>query len=183
MNSFLDLARTRYSVRKYQSEPIEVDELGSILEAARLAPTAVNKQPFRLIVINTTGREAELRRIYDKDWFAAQPPFVIAVCVIRSETWIRKKDGKDYGDVDAAIVMDHIVMAAEACGFSTCWVAAFDPDAAKEILGLPEGVEPIAFTPVGYPTTFKSPEKKRKPLSELVMYNRWRNDESTRTST
>ena len=179
MNSFLDLAKTRYSVRKYASDPIAPEDLGQILEAARLAPTAVNKQPFRLIVLDTEGCEDDLRRIYDKDWFAAQPPLVIAVCLIRSETWVRKKDGKDYGDVDAAIVMDHIVMAAEACGLGTCWVAAFDPDAAKKILGLPDGVEPIAFTPVGHPTTFKSPVKKRKALSELVMYNGWRKDEST----
>jgi len=175
-NDFLELARLRHSVRAYRTTPVAQDQLNRILEAARVAPTAVNKQPFRLIVIRTAGREAELRRIYNKDWFAVQPPIVIAICTVGAETWTRKKDGRNYGDVDAAIVMDHLILAAEAEGLGTCWVAAFDPDAAREILNIPDGVEPVAFTPVGYGDPFKGwdpGKKKRKPLKDLVMYDRW----------
>jgi nitroreductase len=167
---FLELARSRYSVRSYKSAPVEIEKLERILEAARLAPTAVNFQPFQLIVIHTTNREAELRRIYNKKWFV-QAPIVICACGLSAKSWSRK-DGKNYKDVDVAIVMDHLILAATVEGLGTCWIGAFDPVAAKEILGLPEGVEPIAFTPLGYATD-RPPAKKRKPLDELVRYERW----------
>ncbi|MCG6980080.1 MAG: nitroreductase family protein [Deltaproteobacteria bacterium] len=167
---FLELARKRYSVRSYRADPVEREKLERILEAARLAPTAVNIQPFHLLVIPTTGREAELLRIYNKKWFV-QPPVVICACGIPGKSWVRK-DGKNYNDVDVAIVMDHLILAATAEGLGTCWIGAFDLGAAKEVLNLAVGVEPIAFTPVGYPAD-RPPEKKRKPLSELVRYVSW----------
>jgi nitroreductase len=167
---FLELARRRYSVRSYKSDPVEKEKLSRILDAARLAPTAANRQPYRLIVIHPADREAELLRIYSKVWFV-EAPIVICACGILAKNWVRK-DGKNYNDVDVAIVMDHLVMAATAAGLGTCWIAAFDPLAAKEVLGLPEGVEPIAFTPLGYAAD-QPPRKKRKPLSELVSYGKW----------
>jgi nitroreductase len=167
---FLELARRRYSVRSYKSDPVEKEKLSRILDAARLAPTAANRQPYKLIVIHTADREAELLRIYSRVWFV-EPPIVICACGIPAKNWVRK-DGKNYNDVDVAIVMDHLVMAATAAGLGTCWIAAFDPMAAKEVLGLPEGIEPIAFTPLGYAAD-KPPRKKRKPLSELVRYEKW----------
>ena len=167
---FLELARKRYSVRSYRADPVEKEKLERILEAARLAPTAVNIQPFQLLVIPTAGRKSELLQIYNKKWFV-QPPVVICACGIPGKNWVRK-DGKNYNDVDVAIVMDHLILAATAEGLGTCWIGAFDPGAAKELLNLPPGVEPIAFTPVGYPAD-RPPEKKRKPLSELVRYVSW----------
>ena len=167
---FLELARQRYSVRAYKPDPVHPEKLECILEAARLAPTAVNIQPFQLIVIRTKNRETELRRIYDKKWFV-EPPIVICACGLPKKGWSRK-DGKNYNDVDVAIVMDHLILAATAEGLGTCWIGAFDPAAAKEILNLPEGVEPIAFTPLGYAAD-RPPRKKRKPLSELVKYEKW----------
>ena len=77
--AFLELARTRCSIRGYKPDPVEPDKLAQVLEAARLAPTAGNRQRFQLIVIHTAGREEELRRIYDRDWFV-QPPIVICAC-------------------------------------------------------------------------------------------------------
>jgi nitroreductase len=167
---FIELARRRYSVRSYKSDPVEQEKLDRVLEAARLAPTAVNIQPFQLIVIHTTNREAELLRIYNKKWFA-QAPIVICACGLPDKSWTRK-DGKNYNDVDVAIVMDHLILAATAEGLGTCWIGAFDPSAANEVLGLPEGVKPIAFTPLGYASD-RPPVKKRKPLGELVRYERW----------
>jgi nitroreductase len=167
---FFSLIEQRYSVRAYSRQEVEDQKLERLLTAAQLAPTAANYQPFRLIVLKTAGREADLRRVYDRDWFV-QAPLVIAVCTVTSEAWVRR-DGKRYGDVDATIAMDHLILAAAAQGLGTCWVAAFDPDAARSVLGVPEGVEPLAFTPLGYPAD-RLPAKPRKPLSDLVRYERW----------
>jgi nitroreductase len=162
---FFKLIEKRYSVRAYRPKAIENEKLEKILEAGRLAPTAANRQPFRFLVIRTRGREAELKRIYGRDWFV-QAPLVICVCALTSEAWTRK-DGKNYADIDATIAMDHLILAAAALGLGTCWVAAFDPVAAREVLGLAPGVEPVAFTPLGYPADSWRP-KKRKSLSSLI---------------
>jgi len=167
---FIELARKRYSVRSYKAEPVEEDRLQSVLQAARLAPTAANRQAFRLIVIPTKNRESELLRIYNRSWFV-QAPVVICICAIPDEAWVRS-DGKNYGDVDAAIVMDHLTLAAADLGLGTCWVGAFDPAAAREVLGIPEQAEPIAFTPLGYPAD-QPRAKKRKSLDDLVRHNHW----------
>jgi nitroreductase len=164
---FFELIQKRYSVRAYKPDPIEDEKLRQILEAARLAPTAANRQPFQIIVLKTAGREAELRRIYSRDWFV-QAPFVLCACGIPAHNWVRR-DGKNYNDVDVAIVMDHLVLAAANVGLGTCWIGAFDPAAARQVLALPDGFEPIAFTPLGYPSDSPRP-KQRKSLTELVRY-------------
>jgi nitroreductase len=167
---FSKLIEARYSVRAYRPDPVEQEKLDRVLEAARLAPTAVNFQPFQVIVIHTRDREEELNRIYRKNWFV-QPPLVVAVCGLHERGWIRR-DGKSFLDVDTAIVMDHLILAATNEGLGTCWVGNFDPEAAREVLGLPDGVEPIAFTPLGYPDD-EPRTKKRQPLDDLVRYERW----------
>lgn len=160
----------RYSVRGYRPDPVDDETLGRVLEAARRAPTAANHQPFRVIVIHTKGREEELLRIYGRPWFV-QAPLVLAMIAVPDEAW-RRSDGKPYDEVDATIAMDHLVLAATALSLGTCWIAAFDPAAAREVLGLPEGVEPIAFTPLGRPDK-PSAATGRRPLEELVRYERW----------
>ena len=167
---FAELIQTRYSVRAYKPDPVEEEKLQGVLQAARLAPTAANRQAIQFVVVRTSGREEELGRIYDRDWFAVAP-IVICACGIPAENWVRK-DGKNYNDVDVAIAMDHLILAAADAGLGTCWIGAFDPEATKELLGLPDGVEPIAFTALGYPADEARP-KKRKELSELVRYERW----------
>ena len=166
----LQTMAARYSVRAYTPEAVEADKLAGILEAARLAPTAAARQPFRLLVLHTAGREAELARIYPQRWFS-QAPLVLAMVAVPAEAW-RRMDGKNYADVDATIVMDHVVLAATSLGLGTCWVAAFDPAAAREILGLPDDVESLAFTPLGYAADAPR-QKKRRPLEELVKYDHW----------
>ncbi len=167
---FIELATKRYSVRSYKAEPVEDDKLQLVLQSARLAPTAANRQAFRLIVTPTRNRESELLRIYSRPWFV-QAPLVICICAIPDDAWVRL-DGKNYSDVDAAIVMDHLVLAATDVGLGTCWIAAFDPVAAREVLGVPKQVNPIAFTPLGYPAD-QSPAKRRRNLDDLVKYNHW----------
>jgi nitroreductase len=85
---------------------------------------------------------------------------------------VRKADGWNAAEVDATIVMSHIVLAAAEEGLGTCWIAAFDPAAAREVLGIPPEVIPSAFTPLGYAADSPLP-KKRRPLAELVRRDRW----------
>ena len=167
---FQELINKRYSVRAYKPDPVEASKLEKVLDAARLAPTAASRQPFQVIVVHTSGKEADLNRIYGRDWFV-QPPLVIGICGIPSQAWVRR-DGKSYVDVDVSIAMDHLILAAADQGLGTCWIGAFDPIAARDVLGLPADVEPIAFTPLGYPADLPG-QKKRKPLSDLVRYEHW----------
>jgi nitroreductase len=167
---YAELIRKRYSVRAYKDDPVEEEKLQQVLEAARLAPTAANRQPFRIVVLHTEGRQEELLRIYPREWFA-RAPLVLCVCALPEQGWVRM-DGKRYTDVDAAIVMDHLILAATDLGLGTCWIAAFNPEAARQVLHLPAGVEPIVFTPLGYAADPARP-KERKPLGDLVRYEEW----------
>ena len=168
---FSELVTFRGSIRGYKADAIEEDKLLAVLEAARMAPTAHNNQPFRLIVIRTQGREDELSKIYGRPWFT-QAPIAICIVGIPSEGWVRAEDGKNYYEVDVAIAMDHLILAAHNQGLGTCWIGAFNPEAAHEVLGLPEDVVPVAFTPLGYPD--KEPRDKiRKSLEDLVKYEKW----------
>jgi nitroreductase len=167
---FLEIVMNRYSVRAFNPDPVDEAVLQKVLEAARWAPTANNRQPLQLIVIHTEGREAELRRICDRPWFI-QAPHIVCACGIPAQSWTRM-DGKPYTDVDAAIVMDHLILAATEAGLGTCWIAAFDPVAAREVLGLPTGVEPIIFALLGHAADQPRP-KERKSLTDLVRYERW----------
>ncbi len=168
---FSNLLRTRYSVRAYQPTPVPDELLQQVLEAARLAPTAANRQPFRLLVVHTSGKQEELLKLYPRPWFT-QAPLLIGVCALPSQAWVRSFDQKNYADVDAAIVMDHLILAATAAGLGTCWIAAFNPQASRDLFHLPTEVEPIAFTPLGYPADAVRP-KSRQSLDQLVRYERW----------
>ncbi|SCG85196.1 nitroreductase family protein [Methanobacterium congolense] len=167
---FMDLIKGRYSVRRYESKPVEGEKLEKILEAVRVAPTAANKQPFKFIVVNTEGREEELKTIYGAEWFT-QAPLVICGCAVPEEGWVRR-DGKNYSEVDVTIAMDHLILEATNLGLGTCWIAAFNADAARKVLNLPEGVEPVLFTTLGYPADEPQP-KTRKELSQIVHYEHW----------
>ncbi|HTX69549.1 MAG TPA: nitroreductase family protein [Thermoleophilia bacterium] len=160
----------RYSVRGYKPDPVEDDKLRQLLEAARRAPTAANRQAFRMLVVHTAGREDELARVYGRRWLT-QAPLVVAFVAVPGEAW-RRMDDKPYDEVDATIAMDHLVLAATALGLGTCWIAAFDPDAAREVFGLPDDVELVALTPLGYPDK-ASANTPRRPLEELVRHERW----------
>ena len=166
----IDVINNRYSVRAYKSDPIEEAKLITVLNSARLAPTANNRQPFQIIVVHTNGRESELLSIYQRDWFV-QAPLVLCVCGFHTIAWIRK-DGRSYLDVDIAIVMDHMVLTAADIGLGTCFIAAFDATNARKVLSIPEDVEPILFSPLGYPADTAG-IKKRKALEELVRYEHW----------
>ena len=170
--NFDQLILARYSCRHYSSDPIEEDTLNKILEAARLAPTASNRQPFQIIIIKTENQKEDLLKIYPRDWFV-QPSLLLCVCSLTEEGWFRKKyDQQSYAVVDASIVVDHITLQAADLGVGTCWIGDFNPQTAREFLHLPDEVEPIAFTPLGYPLD-KPGDKNRKPIEDLVRYDTW----------
>ena len=160
----------RYSVRQYRPDPVEDDKLEKILQAANWAPTACNQQPFRLFVLHTRGREEELRRIYSREWFV-QAPLVIAIIAEPEKAW-RRRDGLNYALVDAAIAFDHLILAATDLGLGTCWIAALNPQAAREVLHVPDQAEPVAFTPLGYAAD-NAGVKKRKALQDLIGKETW----------
>ena len=167
---FWELARKRYSARSYRSDPVEDDKLQQVLEAACLAPTRHNQQPFQLIVIHPAGKEAELGRIYPGAHFV-QAPIIICACGIPSQDLIsRGVQGRR--ELDVGIVMDHLSLAATDLGLGTCWIGAFDRAAAREVLGLPEDIEPLIFMTLGY-TDDPGRPKVRKTLTELIRHERW----------
>lgn len=169
---FEQLITHRYSSRSYQPREVPEETLEKVLNAARLAPTAANRQPFQMIVIPTEGRKEELLQIYNRDWFV-QPPLVICAVGLPEKGWVRHKhDGQNYTWVDVAIAFDHLTLQAAELGLGTCWIAAFNPQAARDILELPEEAVPVAFTPLGYPQDQPGP-KTRKKLSDLVRYESW----------
>lgn len=156
---FLDLVKQRYSVRAYDSRPVEKEKLDYILEAARLAPTGANRQAFQLIVVHTKGRREEMNRLYRGEWFA-DAPIVICACA-----------APDYG-LNIGIVMDHLMLAATDQGLGTCWIGAFDRDAAREIFGIPENMAPVIMATLGYSADKPRP-KSRKEMDEIVRYDHW----------
>jgi nitroreductase len=169
---YLEVIQKRYSVRSYKPDRVEQEKLQTILEAARLAPTAANRLAFKVIVIDTNGRKEELKKIYNKDWFV-EAPLVLCICAIAGKCWVRK-DNKSFADVDAAIVMDHIILAATDQGLGTCWIGAFNQKAAQEVLVSDDTLEPVIFTPLGYPRE-TTVNRVRKPLEDLVVYQSIRN--------
>ena len=168
---FFDVIEKRYSVRGYRPEPVEDDKLEKILEAGCLAPTAHNNQPFQIFVIHTQDHGEELRKIYGREWFR-QAPLLLCICGVPAQGWVRGYDKRSYLEVDAAIVMDHMILAATALGLGTCWIAAFNATAASEFLGLPAEIVPLLFTPLGYPADERAP-RERKTRSELVRYDHY----------
>jgi nitroreductase len=168
---FFDLIQKRYSVRAYRPDPVADEALEEVLAAACIAPTAANHQPLQFMVIHTSGREQEVQRLYHRDWLV-QAPVVIVACGLPGQGWVRAFDQANYTMVDVAIAMDHLILAAANLGLGTCWIADFDPQMVREVLRLPDEVEPIVMTPLGYPADQPKP-KVRKALAELVRYERW----------
>jgi nitroreductase len=168
--------KDRRSIRRYKSLPVEEEKLERILESARIAPSAGNRQPWHFIIIKDNDVKKQLKEAgfyisqRETEWLY-NAPVIIGIFGEASKSWVRK-DGKDYRDVDTSIAFEHLVLAATAEGLGTCWIGAFDPDAAKSILGIPDGIEPIAFTPLGYPDEFPS-ARPRKDFIEIIHLNKW----------
>lgn len=169
---FIELAEKRCSIRKFKSDPVPEKQLNEVLQAGNLAPTAKNLQPFRFIVVRTPAKLDELAVAYPAPFFR-EAPVAIVICTEAAEGWTRDRyDGKNYCDVDAAIAIDHMTLAATDLGLGTCWLGAFDPAKVTDAMGLPEGVEPLAMLLLGYPNE-TGRGKSRKKLEDLVRYDQW----------
>ena len=152
-------------MRSYSAEPVSESQLEYILECARLAPSAVNLQPWRFIVVKSETVRQQVQSCYKREWIAQAPLYII--CVVRhQEEWVRR-DGKRHGDIDIAIAAEHICMAATEQGLGSCWVCNFRPQVVNEVLGLEGDIYPVAIVPLGYATDTPT-LKKRKPLDEIL---------------
>lgn len=168
---YFQLIKERYSVRTFSQQAVEDDTLAAILEAARLAPTAVNKQPHRLLVLRG---EANMEKLKSCTPYTFHAPMAIAVCYMKDEAWVRSYDNANSGLVDATIVGTHIMLAVHALGLGTTWVGHFEPAAFRKTFNLPDMAEPVAIFPIGHPAENASPAPKhneRRPLDETVIYD------------
>ncbi len=166
-----EAVKNRRSVRKYVDRPIEQEKIAQILEAARLSPSANNNQPWDFIVVTRTDAKASLFPAYPRDWFKDAPAVIIA-CADPEKAWSRQ-DGEDFWKVDVAIAVQSMSLVAYELGLSTCWVAAFDEQKAKEALGIPKEVRAVVMLALGYSSEEKEPTIQRKPLKDIVHYERW----------
>lgn len=164
--NFLDLVKARYSVRSYTDQPVEQEKLDYLLECVRLAPSAVNFQPWKFYIVESTEAKAKLQQCYSREWFATAPLYIMA-CANHTQSWKRRHEGKDHADVDISIAVEHLCLAATEQGLGTCWVCAFDAALCKSLFNIPEHIEPIVLIPLGYPAD-EAKEKSRKAMDEIV---------------
>jgi nitroreductase len=168
---FLELAKKRYSARKYDGKKVEEEKLMKILEAGRVAPTAANFQPQRFIVVQGEEGMNKLRKCSANTYEA---PLVIIVCGDHDIVWKRRYDNKDFLDIDASIVTAHMMLQAADLGLGSVWIGSFDTAAVKREFNLPDNIEAVSILPIGYASDEpKSPDRHhtaRKPLNELVHY-------------
>jgi nitroreductase len=168
--SFLELAKRRFSVRKFEVKKVEKEKLLQILEAGRVAPTAANYQPQRIIVVKEEAGLAKLKKA--ANIYGA--PLAVIVCADHNVAWKRPYDGKGTVDIDASIVTDHVMLEATELGLGTVWICNFKPDVLKKEFNIPNHIEPVNILAIGYAAgQIASPErhdKTRKPIQETVFY-------------
>lgn len=165
---FLTLAQKRVSVRGYLPNVVEDALVTKVLKAGLAAPSACNNQPWVFIVISDEHTRLRFEKVYNRPWFL-NAPVILAACCDRDRSW-KRSDGKDFGDIDVAIAVDHMTLAAAECGLGTCWVGAFNVQEARKLLLLPNTIDVIALTPLGYPAP-DQPQKSRKSLEEVVHWD------------
>lgn len=168
--SFLDLAKARYSTRKYTAKKVEKEKLDSILNAGRVAPTAANKQPQRILVIQERegiARIGETANVYGA-------LLVLVVCGDAKEAWTRPVGNKVFADIDASVVTTHMMLQAAELGLGSVWIGIFDPKTVKRAFKLPEELEPVSILAIGYADEqAPSPERHattRKGIEQTVRY-------------
>lgn len=167
---FMELAKRRCSIRAYEDRKVEPEKLERILEAARIAPTAKNLQPVKLLAVQSgEGLEkvGKAANIYGA-------PLAIIVCADHQRAWTRPFDSKRSTDIDASILTDHMMLEATELGLGSVWICFFKPDVLREEFSLPEHLEPVNILAVGYasgaPASPDRHDKARVPMDELVSY-------------
>ena len=171
--TFHDIVANRYSCRHYSQEPVSQEQILEILECARLAPSACNRQPWKFMVISAPEELSAVHASYNRDWIK-EAPVAIIVLSNRNEAWHRSYDEYDATDIDIAITTEHICLAATSMGLGTCWICNFDPITLRTGMNIPEEWEPLAIIPVGKPAEdIAIPEKKRKNNDEIIQWGKF----------
>ena len=140
-----------------------------VLEAARLAPSAMNRQPYAFIVTSDKEMIKKISSACNQKWDA---PIIIVLCAFPKEAWVRD-DGEEYWKADSAVAMNTLSLQACEEGLGTCWIAAFNEQRIKESLGIVKDARVVAMSPLGYPAEKKGPVTNRKSIEKLVHYERW----------
>ncbi len=163
-----EVIKVRRSVREFKSDPIPDEKLGMILEAARLAPSAGNRQPWRFVLVQDADKKKAVARAADDQSFLGDAAvIVVAVGVPEvSARWYEK---------DTMIALEHMVLAATALGYGTCWIGAFDEDAIKRLLKIPAKMKIVALLPIGVPDE-KPAARPRKEPSEIFFREQWQSN-------
>lgn len=166
--NMLELSAERFSARKYTEESVSEEDLNYILECVRLAPSAVNKQPWKFVVVESDEAKAKLQMCYNRDWFATAPLYIIAL-KNNDADWVRPSDGKHHGDVDVSIAVEHLCLAATERGLGTCWVCNYDTHLMSNLFPQTNGWEAVAIVPIGHiAEDCPKKEKQRKELKEII---------------
>ena len=167
---FEKLSAARYSLRKFSQAPIEPEKLALVLEAGRNAPTAHNNQPQRIFVLQSPEALEKADACTGAHF---HPPVILVVAYDPAVYWHREGDGKDHGEIDAAIAATQMMLQAADLGLGTTYVGMFDPEKLKEAFPELAGLGITALLPIGYPAEGAHPSRlhaDRKPLEELVRY-------------
>jgi nitroreductase len=166
-----EIIQLRRSVRKFKDQSVDKEFIDEIIESARLAPSAVNFQPWKFYICRSEEAKKIVRQSYPREWFNSAPLYILA-CGDHQQSWKRSCDGKDHLDIDIAIAVEHMVLKITELGLGTCWVCNFNPQTVKEGLQLIENEEPIVLLPVGYPENVDPDprNKKRKSPEEITKW-------------
>lgn len=167
-----ELIEKRYSVRNYKTSPVEEEKIMRILQSGRMAPSAKNRQPRIFVAVTDIQQRKRLNGAFNKPGFH-DAPVVIAACGDRNESWRRESDGRDHLGIDVAIAADHMILTAAELGLGSCWVCNFNIPLVREVLELPENIEPVVLIPLGYTSDENPPLKVRKSLDEIVHWDKY----------
>jgi len=154
--AFLELARERFSVVNYAQQPVEQEKIDRIIEAAMAAPTACNRQPQRILIIDDDEGRRRLHNVIPGKFDA---PVAFLVCYDKSECWVRPMDGKSSGEIDASIAATHMMMEMTDLGLGSIWVMFWDPEKMRKEFSLAENLEPVALL-VGVYKAENAPPRK-----------------------
>jgi nitroreductase len=167
----LDVITSRRSVRRFVSEEIPEDEIRQIIKVGISAPSAGNKQPWRIIVTKNSEIKEQLRDAALGQSFVAQAPVVLTVCMVPEESAERygERGRSLYSYQDTAALTQNILLAAHALGYGGCWVGAFDDDAVSKVLNVPSGIRPVSIIPIGKISGAYPESRRRRPIAEIVI--------------
>lgn len=170
--SVLDVIRKRRSTRRYKQDQVPPDALWRVFEAARLAPSGKNLQPWKFILVKDSALKEALAKASHRQYFIAKAPIIVVACGFPDNCYLRMGHYMKSWTVDVAIALEHLMLQAEEEGLGTCWIGAFEESEVKSILNVPENVKVLALTPLGYPDD-EPRYRGRKSIEEIVSYDKF----------